>query len=159
MYRIDETLRLRWPVMEEYYKGLVWYTDPEIQYLVNGTKEPYTLDQTVRMFDWLNNNGEFFFIEVYEDGEWKEIGDASLLYGQNNDIPITIGLKEYQHIGLGSKVLKYLVDKAQDQGFEKLIVHIYDYNEVSKKFYQKHGFKKFEDTDDGARYILEIEQD
>jgi RimJ/RimL family protein N-acetyltransferase len=154
MYRVDEKLRLRWPVMEEFHKGWTWYTDPEIQYLVNGTKEPFTLDQTVRMFDFLNNNGEFFFIEVYEEGKWIPVGDATLMHGQKNDVPITIGDKNYHRKGIGSKILRFLIDKAKDQGFDKLVVHIYSYNEASIAFYQKFGFVEISRTDDGANYQL-----
>ena len=157
MYKINDELRLRWPVMEEFHKGWIWYMDPDIQYMVNGTKEPFTMDQVIRMFDFLNNNGEFFFIEVYENGLWKPIGDATLMYGQNNDVPITIGDKDYHKKGIGSLVLGALIDKAKDQGFDKLIIHIYSYNEASIALYEKFGFKKFEDTEDGSNYILNLE--
>jgi len=156
MYRIESDLRLRWPVLEEYFHGQKWYEDEEIQYLVNGTKKPYSLSEVVRMFDWLNKNGEFFFIEVLKDEDWIPIGDATLLYGQNNDVPITIGDKNYHSKGIGKKVLNFLIEKAKDQGFDQLIVEIYDYNEVSKKLYQSFGFKLFEKTEDGHKYRLRL---
>lgn len=53
------------------------------------------------MYNYLNNKGELYFIEVNENGKWKPIGDVTLW---QEDMPIVIGEREYRGKGVGKKL-------------------------------------------------------
>ncbi len=156
MIQINAQLRLRMIDKTEYYKAFPWYQDEEIQYFVNGVKEPYDMDSIIGMFKFIQNHGELYYIEVLEGLEWIAIGDVSLLSKTNDDLPITIGNKNYWRKGIGTAVLLTMIEKARTQGRKKLEVEIYDYNENSIKLYQKVGFRKKEKTEYSKRYYLSL---
>ena len=51
--------------------ALEWYSDPELVFLVDGVREPYTSEKLHRMYDYLNVHGELYFIEAKENGEFR----------------------------------------------------------------------------------------
>ena len=56
--------------------ALEWYSDPELVFLVDGVREPYTSEKLHRMYDYLNVHGELYFIEAKENGEFRRAGYA-----------------------------------------------------------------------------------
>ena len=46
--------------------ALEWYQDTETVWLVDGMKEPYTRGKLNRMYRYLDEHGELYFIEVLE---------------------------------------------------------------------------------------------
>ena len=90
--QIDDTLRLR------KYDGnhdfaLAWYQDEETVWLVDGNRNPYTVERLEGMYRYLNNAGELYFIEVLENGIYKPIGDVTFW---QQDMPIVIGDPNYR---------------------------------------------------------------
>lgn len=65
--QIDHTLRLR-KYDGTFAFALSWYQDTETVYLVDGTKEVYTMKKLEKMYSWLNDRGELYFIEIFESG-------------------------------------------------------------------------------------------
>ena len=57
--------------------ALEWYSDPELVFLVDGVREPYTSEKLHRMYDYLNVHGELYFIEAKENGEFRPVGDVT----------------------------------------------------------------------------------
>lgn len=57
--------------------ALEWYSDPELVFLVDGVREPYTSEKLHRMYDYLNVHGELYFIEAKENGEFHPVGDVT----------------------------------------------------------------------------------
>lgn len=151
MILIDEDLRLR-RFDGNYDFAFEWYQDPDTVLLVDGKAEPYSYETLTNMYNYLNSKGELYFIEFNEDGEWKPIGDVTFC---QEDMPIVIGEREYRGKGIGKKVVSALVERGKAMGYDKLYVgEIYDFNACSQKCFESVGFRSYEKTKKGSRYVL-----
>lgn len=150
---VDEKIRLR------KYDGVcdfafAWYQDEETVYMVDGVKEPYTLEKLMRMYGYLDNHAEEYFIEVLVDGNYVPIGDASL---SEEDITIVIGEKSYRGMGIGSKVIRTFIERARQLEWKDIYVReIYDWNSASQQCFRKNGFHGYKKTENGKSYVLEV---
>ena len=62
MIQINEQLRLI-PYHEKYLdQAFIWYQDTNLVYLVDGIREPYTKEKLIRMYHYLRDHGELYFI-------------------------------------------------------------------------------------------------
>ena len=116
--QIDDTLRLR------KYDGnhdfaLAWYQDEETVWLVDGNRNPYTVERLEGMYRYLNNAGELYFIEVLENGVYKPIGDVTFW---QEDMPIVIGDPNYRGKGIGRRVILSLIQRGKMLGYDRLEV-------------------------------------
>ena len=153
MILIDETLRLR-RFDDNYDFALEWYQDPETVRLVDGKAESYSYEKMTTMYNYLNGKGELYFIEVNEDGKWKPIGDVTFW---QEDMPIVIGDPNYRRKGIGKKVISALLERGRAKGYDKLYVgEIYDFNIGSQKCFESVGFRSYEKTEKGSRYVLNL---
>lgn len=151
--QIEETLRLR-RFDGNYEFAFEWYQDPETVLLVDGKAELYSYETLTNMYNYLNDKGELYFIEVNENGEWKPIGDVTFW---QEDMPIVIGEREYRGKGIGKKVVSAFVEHGKAVGYDKLYVgEIYDFNIASQKCFESVGFRRYEKTEKGYRYVLEL---
>lgn len=106
------------------------------------------------MYEYLDKQGELYFIEILEEGTYKPIGDVCFW---KNDMPIVIGEKSYRGKGIASKVISVLIERGRALGYDTLRVNeIYEFNTASRKCFEKMGFVAYEQTDKGNRFILEI---
>ena len=151
--QIDDTLRLR------KYDGnhdfaLTWYQDEETVWLVDGNRNPYTVERMEGMYRYLNNAGELYFIEIMENGIYKPIGDVTFW---QEDMPIVIGDPAYRGKGIGRKVIAVLAERGKELGYRYLeIGEIYDWNEGSRRCFESVGFQAYEKTNKGAKYKLSL---
>lgn len=151
--QIDASLRLR-KFDGQYDFALIWYQNTELVYLVDGKKIAYTRERLEKMYRYLNDMGELYFIEVLEDGNYKPIGDVTFW---KEDMPIVIGEPTYRGKGIGRKVITALVSRGRELGYDKLYVaEIYAYNEGSKRCFERAGFCPYEKTENGARYVMDL---
>lgn len=131
-----------------------WYQDEETVYLVDGVKKPYSWETLRGMYKYLNEHGELYFIEALKDGVFVPIGDVTFW---QRDMPIVIGDKAYRGKGIGRKIISRLVERGRELGYTKLYVNeIYDFNIASRKCFEAAGFKAYEKTDMGSRFVLEL---
>lgn len=150
---IDEALRLR-RFDGQYSFALAWYQDAETNYLVDGKREPYDWTRLSRMYQYLEQKGELYFIEVMENGAYLPIGDVTFW---QQDMPIVIGNRHYRGRTIGRKVISALVQRGKSLGYSCLQVEeIYDWNEGSHRCFESVGFRPYEKTEHGARYRLEL---
>ena len=148
---IDKQVRLR-RYDGQHDFAFEWHQDLELVWLVDGNKEPYTLDRLNRMYGYLATNGECYFIEILENGQFLPIGDVTLL---RDDFAIAIGDKRYWNKGIGTKVLQRMVERARELGFVEILVEeIYDWNLGSRKLFEKCGFEAVEKTKKGWSYKM-----
>ncbi len=151
--QIEDTLRLR-RFDGKYDFAFEWYQDPDTVYLVDGVAEPYSQETLTNMYNYLNAKGELYFIEVKKSGKWKPIGDVTFW---QEDMPIVIGEREYRGKGIGKKVISALVERGRAMGYDRLYIgEIYDWNESSRKCFESVGFRSYEKTEKGSRYVLEL---
>lgn len=131
-----------------------WYQDEETVYLVDGVRKPYSEETLTCMYEYLNKQGELYFIEILEDDIFVPIGDVCFW---KDDMPIVIGPKEYRGKGIATKVIAALIERGRALGYASLRINeIYDFNIASRKCFEKMGFEVYEKTDKGNRFILEI---
>ena len=153
---VSPTLRLRrWRPEDkaDMERALQWYQDPELVYFVDGPDaKPYS--SVAKMYEYLDQKGEEYWIEELEKGEFVPIGDVTLC---RDDLPIVLGPKEKRGQGRGRQVVQTLIHRAEALGFDHLgVEEIYHYNVRSKRMFESLGFQVVEQTDAGCRYRLDL---
>jgi len=130
-----------------------WYQDEETLRLVCRNKAaPFDKERLKRMYDYLEQHGELYYIEVAENGLFHAIGDVTLC---PHDLPIVIGDPVYRGKGIGSQVIRALIMRAVKHGMKELYVEdIYDDNIGSRRAFQKCGFSAYKKTHFGHSYRL-----
>ncbi|NQG97948.1 GNAT family N-acetyltransferase [Streptococcus suis] len=146
---IDNQIRLRrYDGIHDF--ALIWHQDLELVWLIDGDEEVYSADLLHRMYEYLSTNGECYFIEIVENGQFLPIGDVTLF---RDDFAIAIGDKRYWKKGIGTKVLHRMIERASEVGLEEILVEeIYDWNTGSRKLFEKCGFEAVEKTKKGWSY-------
>lgn len=148
---VSESLRLR------KYDGvhafaLGWYQDSKTLLLVDGKDVPYTPERLSKMYHYLNEHGELYFIELLRDHTWVPVGDVTFW---QKDMPIVIGDHTLRGKGIGRQVVSTLIRRARKLGYHELFVDtIYDYNTGSRMMFESCGFVPCETTANGHRYRL-----
>lgn len=152
LIQIDNTLRLRrYDGIHDF--ALTWYQDVEMVWMVDGDRVPYTPELLTKMYTWLDNAGELYFIEVLEDA-WTPIGDVTLC---REDMPIVIGDPPFRGRGIGTRVIAALIERGRALGFDHLAVEdIYDWNAPSRRCFEKLGFRPWKQTKKGSSYRLTL---
>ena len=153
--QIDDYLRLvPYFLADHHDAALGWYQDVDLVELVDGIRIPYSLEKLNTMYSYLESNGDLFWIEFREKGEWVPIGDVTL---SQENLPIVIGNPTYQHQGLGRKVLKALIDLARQKGWKQLKVQeIYTFNRISRRCFEFLGFVESGTTENGVSFVLTL---
>ena len=151
IFQIDDTLRLRkYDGVHDF--ALEWYKDEETVYLVDGKRDPYTMPRLKGMYEYLNNAGELYFIEVLENDTYKPIGDVTFW---QEDMPIVIGDPNYRGKGIGRRVILALIQRGKMLGYDRLEVgEIYDWNEGSRRCFESVGFTAYRKTEKGYSYRM-----
>lgn len=153
---IGDTLRLR-RFDGDYSFAFDWYQDAETVYLVDGVKNPYSWEKLERMYRYLDQHGELYFIEVWEDGSFRPVGDVCF---SKDDLPIVIGEKAYRGRGLGRKVISALIQRGRDLRYGTLRVkEIYEYNTASRKCFESLGFHVGGKTAKGNSFVLSLKEE
>lgn len=148
---VDERLRLR-KFDGVFDFALAWYQDPETNYLVDGKRDAYDQERLSRMYHYLEQRGELYFIEVQEQGKYVPIGDVAFW---QEDMPIVIGNRDYRGQQIGRRVVSALVQRGRELGYDHLEVdEIYQWNEGSRRCFEIVGFRAYEKTEKGHRYRL-----
>ncbi len=143
--------------------------DGNIERMVEGYKDPVVYQNSEGIFDedkipdinyisgmckYLENVGEFYFIEVIENGEYVPIGDVTV---KPENPPIAIWQEKYRGIGIGTKVMKTVIKILSENGCKKITeTSIFKWNTASQKMHEGLGFVRVNETDDEYIYELEI---
>lgn len=85
-------------------------------------------------------NLTFYYVMEYQDeviaytGYWKLANEAHL-------VNLAV-YPAFRRKGLGSKLLKYVLEKAQNQGLDTITLEVRRFNLAAQKFYERFDFKK-----------------
>ena len=151
---VDENIRLL-KFNGNYEIALSGYQDPYVyqnsEGIFDDTKKP-DINYIKGMFEWLNNNGELYYIQIREDQDYISIGDVTI---KDVNPPITIWYEKYRSIGIGTKVMKIVIRRLKELGYDKITgTTVYKWNESSQKMHEKLGFVKVDENDN--EYIYEL---
>ncbi len=139
---ISDFVRLR-KYDGNYRIAVKWYQDPVVYYNSEGiTKQEDIPDESYvkKMYEYLSNAGECYFIEVLENGKFIPVGDVTV---KEENPPIVIGEARYRGIGLGKQVMAAVLKRAIDLGYSKIYGSVvYDYNIASQKLHEALGFRQ-----------------
>ena len=151
--QIEDNLRLRkYDGVHDF--ALAWYQDEETVWIVDGNRNPYTMERLGGMYRYLDNTGELYFIEICKNNTYKPIGDVTFW---QEDMPIVIGEPAYRGKGIGRKVISALIERGRYLGYDHLAVgEIYDWNEGSRRCFESVGFVPYEKTERGSAYRLSL---
>lgn len=154
--KIDDMLRLR-KYDGNYEIAIPWYQDPVVYYNSEGITDPKDIpdaDYVKGIYRYLSEHGECYWIEVLEKGAFVPIGDVTL---KEENPPIAIGVAQYRGVGIGTKVMRAIIQRAKELGFSKLYdSKVYPYNTVSRKMHEALGFKCVSADDCEMCYELDL---
>ena len=134
------TIRLRPAnIDEDCSHALLWYQDPEVLHFSEGPgTEAYDPETVQAMYRYLASIGRLYIIEAQEDGEWVPIGDVTL---SRETIPIVIGDPGYRSRGIGTRVIRMLIEMAREEQWTELKVKkVYTFNDRSHRMFTGLGF-------------------
>ena len=139
-----------------YELALEGYQDPAVyensEGIFDKDKIP-DLEYVRWMFTYLDKNGELYFIEALENGEYVPVGDVTV---KDENPPLAIGRGEYRGRGLGTLVMGAVIDRLRELGYTRIRNStVYKWNESSLKMHQKLGFKVVRETE--REYFLDLE--
>ncbi len=158
----DGVVRLsRWePASGDVPEALTWYGDPDVLYYSEGADvAPFSAERVRKMYRILSELGELYLIEVQAGGQWRRIGDVTLA---PHTLPIVIGEAEWRSRGVGSRVLRLLIDRARDLGWTSLTAkNIWLDNVRSRRLFESMGFHLVESGVDATgracgSFVLEL---
>jgi RimJ/RimL family protein N-acetyltransferase len=134
-------------------QALSWYQAPEtLRLICRQNFAPFDQARLKRMYQYLEQHGELYYIESVNNGSFKAIGDVTLC---PRDLPIVIGDSAYRGKGIGSRVILTLSQRAFAHGTAVVYVEdIYDDNIGSQRAFQKCGFSRAKKTKFGHSYQL-----
>lgn len=148
---VDDEVRLR-RFDGSFDFALSWYLDEETVWLVDGVREPYTPEKLARMYRWLDEHGELYFIETLRNGVFQPIGDVTF---SRDDLPIVIGDRQARGQRIGRRVLSALLNRARELGYSDVSVReIYAWNPISRRCFESLGFRQCARTEKGYSYTI-----
>lgn len=118
-----------------YKTALVWYQDLELCKQVDNRDTVYDLDLLKRMYKYLNQHGDLFYIK-YKN---RLCGDVCLQ--SSGEINIVIA-KPFQNKHIGRRVINGIIRLAKEKNIRELRAEIYSFNTQSRKMFQYIGFNK-----------------
>lgn len=150
---IEQGLRLK-KFDGDFEEMLQGYQDPVVYQNSEGIFEEDKIpnrEYIKGMCAYLDRVGEFYFIQVLENGEYVSVGDVTI---KSENPPIAIWQSKYRGIGLGTKVMKAVMNRLSNLGYEKITgTTIFIWNLESQKMHEKLGFYRVGETD--KEYIYE----
>ncbi|MCL1632912.1 GNAT family N-acetyltransferase [Sporolactobacillus sp. CPB3-1] len=134
-------------------EALGWYQDETMLRMISRAS-PLAYDEArlSRMYHYLEQHGELYYIEYANKDSFVPIGDVTLC---PRDLPIVIGNPAFRGNGIGTQVIRSLAERAFTMGMHEVYVQeIYDENTASRKAFEHCGFRKDAQTSFGHAYRL-----
>lgn len=121
--------------------AVAWYRDPVVLHYSEGEgTPPYDAAMVERMFRDISSRCELYLIEVLTPEGWLAIGDAALC-GEAGT-PIVIGEPAFRSRGIGTVVLRLLLNRARALGWPRLVAKgVYEDNIRARRLYERAGFR------------------
>lgn len=134
---VDEHIRLI-PYYPNSEVTLKWYQDKQLCRQVDNIDTVYTLEKLERMYSFLNENGDLYYIEY--DGIL--CGDICL---RNNEEVCIVISPDYQNRHIGRKCIRNILLLAKEKGYKKVLANVYKFNKQSYAMFRAAGFMDYKE--------------
>lgn len=141
---VDEEIQLV-QYYSNYKTTLSWYQDLDLCKQVDNRESVYDLDLLKRMYKYLNQHGDLFYIK-YKN---RLCGDVCLQ--PNGEVNIVVA-KPFQNRHIGRRVINEIIKLASEKNIQELHAEIYSFNTQSQRMFLSIGFEKLDDE----HYVLSI---
>lgn len=153
--QLTDTLRLK-RYDGHYEKALIGYQNPYVYQNSEGifdeNKKP-DLSYVKRMCEYLDQIGEFYFIEVLKEENYISIGDVTV---KSENPPIAIWFDEYRQKGIATIVMQTVIQRLKNLGYQKISGScVYKWNNASLRLHLKLGFQIVNESENF--YILDLD--
>ena len=140
-----------------YERFLLPYQDPYIyqnsEGILDDAKKP-DLNYVKRMCEYLSQAGEFYYIQVLEDGAFVTVGDVTV---KEDDPPIAIWAARYRGRGVGTAVMRAVIDRLWVLGVRKVTGStVYKWNLPSQRMHLGLGYRCVGENEREFFYDLDI---
>ena len=142
-------VKIRPLIIEDAKTSYKWRNNPEV-WKYTGSKPDRIITEDIET-EWIKNvlkrNNEMRFA-IIVDG--KYIGNTQLTNIENQEVNfhIFIGEKDYWGKGIGSQVLKLMIEVAKNKNFKKIKLNVNSKNIAAYKMYIKYGFNIISSNND-----------
>lgn len=114
------------------------------------------VDYIKGMCKYLENVGELYFIQVFENGEYSSVGDVTV---KAENPPIAIWQEKYRGVGIGSKVMKAVIDRLSFLGYKRITgSSVFKWNTSSQRMHERLGFARVGETENDFIYEYVIKE-
>ena len=152
---LTDTLRLH-RYNGNYAAALAGYRDPVVYQNSEGIFDEARipdLSYIKGMMTYLDGVGELYYIEAYENGTYLPVGDVTF---KPENPPIAIWLERYRGVGIGTQVMRTLIERLRALGYKKICGStVYKWNTASLAMHRALGFSVARETEN--EYILELD--
>ena len=136
---VDSSIRLI-PYYRNDEVSLFWYLDRDLVKMVDNRDTPYDIPLLHRMYDYLSENGDCYYIEY----DATPVGDVTLL--ESGEIAIVVS-REYQGRHIGRRCVGEMLALAREKGMTSVKAVIYSFNIPSQRMFLSLGFRKTGDEE------------
>lgn len=128
-----------------YRTTLAWYQDLDLCRQVDNRDTVYDPELLKSMYNYLNRRGDLFYIKYRN----RLCGDVCLQ--PDGEVNIVIA-RPFQNKHIGRRVIREIIQLAQEKQIPELHAEIYAFNTQSQKMFQSIGFIKA----DHEQYIFKV---
>lgn len=140
----------------DHTSALTWYKDPFVYYNSEGITDEKSIpdDQYIqRMYTYLHQNSELYFIECFDGTDYIRVGDVAI---KATNPPIVIGDSRFRGKGYSKLIMTYVIERLKSLGYDSIENSVvYKHNSISLKMHRSLGFTIVKETDDG--YFLSLD--
>lgn len=153
---LSDDFRLR--KYDGYYElFLPGYQDPVVyrnsEGIFDEEKKP-NLAYVRGMCNFLDSVGELYFIEAKEAGKFVPVGDVTI---KQENPPIAIWMENYRGRGVGTLVMRAVIERMRTLGFDKITgSQVFKWNVASQKLHERLGFRRVGETERDYIYELKL---
>ena len=147
-------------VKQWYYKR-IWTYDEIVKLCTPYALKQNTTGQPIESFIILYNNIEIGYIQTCLLKDYPEYNELLEVGNDSADIDLFIGEEEYIHKGLGSKIVKKIIENKifANKNVNRCIIAPDPENLVAINAFKKVGFKHIKTiqipNEDGLQYVME----
>lgn len=138
------------------YSRMKCEKDPDIARLLSALRKPeiarfYSIDGE-NYFSYVTNTENVYFYKVYRNGE---LTGAVHLEKQEATLFMSIlVMPEFQRMGMGTRILKDILDNGLGLDYRKLEVSVDESNTASRRLFEKFGFTGVSQDEELINYVF-----